>query len=226
MSTSMVKNITSFNWDLYNNFSPVIKTGHMNSAALVKMMAYCNVAFCSKQSMLKREHEWGVLVSFLYELFQAVFLMRVNLSLGEKDITDAVFDAYLAYLGTNPVVERKIIDTTMKPQRVMVVRLQHSPSRVIDFVIEPQGDRRVLSMVTQFDGKSSVGPLIRLDELVADVCSVSIDTLMHVLCRVELFSNNPVRLADQLIPLFGDKEVRSMGRKLIALYVRCLRGKT
>jgi len=218
-------NVTSFNWDLYNNFSPVIKTEYMDPAALVKMMAYCNVAFCSYQSMLKKENERGVLFSFLYELFQTVFLMRVNMSLGEKEISEAVFDAYLSYLGTNPVIDCTIADSGTKPQQAIVVRLQHSPSRAIDCVIEQKGDRRTLSMVTRFDGKPSIGPIIRLDELVAAVCSVSMDTLMHLLCRVELFSNNPVRLADQLFPLFGDREVRSMAGKLLTLYIRWLRGK-
>ncbi len=210
-------NITSFDWDLYNNFSPVIKTEYMDPAALVKMMAYCNAAFCTYQSILKKENESGVLISFLFELFQIVFLMRVNMSLGEKEIKEAVFDAYLSYLGTNPVIERKIADSAMKRQRAIVLRLQHSPSRAIDCVIEQKDDRRTLSMVTRFDGKPSVGPIIRLDELVTEVCSVSMDTLMHLLCRVELFSNNPVRLADQLIPLFGDRKVRSMARKLVKL---------
>jgi len=218
-------NVTSFNWDLYNNFSPVIKTEYMDPAALVKMMAYCNVAFCSYQSMLKKENKRGVLFSFLYELFQTVFLMRVNMSLGEKEISEAVFDAYLSYLGTNPVIDCTIADSGTKPQQAIVVRLQHSPSRAIDCVIEQKGDRRTLSMVTRFDGKPSIGPIIRLDELVAAVCSVSMDTLMHLLCRVELFSNNPVRLADQLFPLFGDREVRSMAGKLLTLYIRWLRGK-
>jgi len=218
-------NVTSFNWDLYNNFSPVIKTEYMDPAALVKMMAYCNVAFCSYQSMLKKENERGVLFSFLYELFQTVFLMRVNMSLGEKEISEAVFDAYLSYLGTNPVIDCTIADSGTKPQQAIVVRLQHSPSRAIDCVIEQKGDRRTLSMVTRFDGKPSIGPIIRLDELVAAVCSVSMDTLMHLLCRVELISNNPVRLADQLFPLFGDREVRSMAGKLLTLYIRWLRGK-
>jgi len=218
-------NVTSFNWDLYNNFSPVIKTEYMDPAALVKMMAYCNVAFCSYQSMLKKENKRGVLFSFLYELFQTVFLMRVNMSLGEKEISEAVFDAYLSYLGTNPVIDCTIADSGTKPQQAIVVRLQHSPSRAIDCVIEQKGDRRTLSMVTRFDGKPSIGPIIRLDELVAAVCSVSMDTLMHLLCRVELFSNNPVRLADQLFPLFGDREVRSMAGKFLTLYIRCFRGK-
>jgi len=218
-------NVTSFNWDLYNNFSPVIKTEYMDPAALVKMMAYCNVAFCSYQSMLKKENKRGVLFSFLYELFQTVFLMRVNMSLGEKEISEAVFDAYLSYLGTNPVIDCTIADSGTKPQQAIVVRLQHSPSRAIDCVIEQKGDRRTLSMVTRFDGKPSIGPIIRLDELVAAVCSVSMDTLMHLLCRVELFSNNPVRLADQLFPLFGDREVRSMVGKFLTLYIRCFRGK-
>ncbi|MEI8186261.1 MAG: radical SAM protein [Chlorobiaceae bacterium] len=218
-------NITSFDWDLYNNFSPVIKTGNMDPAALVKMMAYCTVAFCSFHSMLKKENERGVLTSFLYELFQVIFLLRVNLSLGETEIREAVFDAYLAYLGTNPVIECKIADSALKLQRAIVVRLQHSPSRAIDCIIEQTDDKRKLTMVTRFDAKPSPGPVIRLDELIPSVCSVSMDTLMHVLCRVELFSNNPARLADQLFPLLGDREVRSMGRKLAALYMHCLHGK-
>ena len=219
-------NITSFDWDLYNNYSPVIKTEHMDPAALVSMMAYCNVAFCSYQSILKKENEWGVLVSFLYELFQTVFLMRVNLSLGVKEIKDAVFDAYLSYLGRNPVIDCEITDSAMKQQRAIVLRLQHSPSRAIDFVIKQRDNRRRLSMmVTQFNGKPSLGPIIQLDELVGAVCSVSMDTLMHLLCRVELFSNNRGRLADQLFPLFSDKRMRSMTKKLVKLYIHCFRAK-
>ncbi|MEI7818410.1 MAG: hypothetical protein WCI45_14585, partial [Desulfuromonadales bacterium] len=218
-------NITSFDWDLYNNYSPVIKTEHMDPAALVKMMAYCNVAFSSYQSILKKENEWGVLVSFLYELFQTVFLMQVNLSLGVKEIKEAVFDAYLSYLGTNPLIDYTIADSAMKQQRAIVLRLQHSPSRAIDFVIEQKDNRRTLSMVKQVNGKPSAGPVIRLDELVAEVCSVSMDTLMHLLCRVELFSNNRGRFADQLFPLVRDRRIRRMTKKLIKLYLHCLQGK-
>ena len=219
------ENITTFDWDLYNNFSPVIKTEHMDPASLVRMMAYCNVAFFDYRSILKKDNERGMLVSFLYGLFQIVFLMRVNKSLGEKEIRDAVFDAYLRYLGTNPVIDCIVSDTSRKIQRVSVVRIQHSPLRAIDFVIEQKGDRRTLAMVPRFDGKPSSGPIIRLDELVAGVFSVSMDTLMHLLCRVELFSNNPGRLADQLIPLLADRSVRTMGRKLVSLYVRGLLAK-
>ena len=219
------ENITSFNWDLYNNFSTVIKTEHMDPADLVKMMAYCNVAFCSYQTILKKENERAILIAFLYELFQTVFLMRVNMSLGEKEIREAVFEAYLTYLGTNPVIECNMADSAINLPRSIVVRLQHSPSRAIDCIIEQNNDKRTLSMVKRFDAKPSPGPIIRLDELVAAVCSVSMDTLMHLLCRVELFSNNPMRLADQLFPLLGDKDVRMMGRKLVTLYIRWLRGK-
>ncbi|NTW84374.1 MAG: radical SAM protein [Chlorobiaceae bacterium] len=218
-------NITSFDWDLYNNFSPVIKTEHMDPAALVKMMAYCNVAFCSYKSILKKEHEPGILVSFLYELFQTAFLMRVNLSLGEEEIREAVFDAYLVYLGSSPVLECEIADSAKKLRRAIVVRLQDSPSRAIDYLIEEKDGKRTLSMVKRFDGKPSAGPVIRLDELVAAVCSVPMDALMHLLYRVEIFSNNPVRTADQLFSLLGDREVRNMGRKLVALYTGWLRGK-
>ena len=217
-------NITSFDWDLYNNFSPVIKTEHMDPAALVKMMAYCSVAFCSYQSMLKKENERGVLISFLYEIFQSVFLMRVNMSLGEKEIGEAVFEAYLSYLDTNPVIDCSIADSAIKGKRKIVVRLQHSPSRAIDCIIEEKDERRTLSMVKRVDGKPFKGPTIRLDELVAAVCSVSMDTLMHLLCRVELFSNNPLRMADQLLPLLVDRDVRGMGRKLVTLYRGCLKG--
>ena len=217
-------NITSFDWDLYNNFSPVIKTEHMDPAALVKMMAYCSVAFCSYQSMLKKENERGVLISFLYEIFQSVFLMRVNMSLGEKEIGEAVFEAYLSYLDTNPVIDCSIADSAIKGKRKIVVRLQHSPSRAIDCIIEEKDERRTLSMVRRVDGKPFKGPTIRLDELVAAVCSVSMDTLMHLLCRVELFSNNPLRMADQLLPLLVDRDVRGMGRKLVTLYRGCLKG--
>lgn len=214
-------NITSYDWDLYNNFSPVVKTASMDTPALVRMLVYCNVAFCSYRSMLKREGERGALIVFLQELFQLAFLVRVNKTVGQQGIVDTVFDAFLLYQGTHPTIEYRPEKTSQKLKRAVVVRIQHSPGRAVDCVIEQKDDRRTMTLLARLDGTPPSGPVIRLDELVGAAMSVSMDTLMHILCRNELARNNPGSAVGQFLALLRDRDVRQAAGRLITVYRNC-----
>jgi magnesium-protoporphyrin IX monomethyl ester (oxidative) cyclase len=210
--------ITSFDWDLYNNFCPVVETRSMDTPTLITMMAYCNVAFCNYSSVIKRNSARSVLIAMMKDLFQLCFLLQVNKNLSDEKIMDIVFDAFLRYINTKPVIEYQGKASSKKLSQPIVVNLQHSPGRSIDFVIEQHGNKRVLSLIRRFEGSASSGPVIRLDKLVAASGSVSMDSLMRLLYRNELIRNNPDKMTGQLMSMLSDSDAWSISRKLMSLY--------
>ncbi|HWQ25473.1 MAG TPA: radical SAM protein [Chlorobaculum sp.] len=219
-------NITSSDWDLYNNFTPVIKTASMDTAALVRMLAYCNVAFCNYRSLLKRESERGVVIVFLRDLFQLVFLLRVNKDLDQKAVGKIVFDAFVRYLETNPKIEYRNSPPPPVLKQPFAVSLEHSSGQRVDCIIRQQGDGRVMTMKKVPASEPATGPVISLDEVVTAAWSISMDILMRMLYRNELIRNNPGLTGRQVIALLADRDIRNAGFKLAGLYRSCVQKKS
>jgi len=212
--------ITSFDWDLYNNFCPVVSTRSMDTPTLVEMMVYCNVAFCNYSSVLKRDSIGSMLIAMLKDLFQLCFLMRVNKTLSEQNIIDAIYRAFVRYARRNPEIRYQCGPGGKPLKSPVVVSLQRSPKEAVCFIIEQQGDLRRLSLSLGKEDSLRAGAVIRLDELVAASSSFSMDSLMRLLYRNELIRNNPGRMAGQLVSITGDPVFWSVLRRLYALYTR------
>jgi magnesium-protoporphyrin IX monomethyl ester (oxidative) cyclase len=215
-------NITSFDWDLYNNFVPVIRTAHMENRDIIAMMVYCNVAFCDYRTLLKRNDNRGVLLAFLKDLFQLVFLLRINKNLDRQEAASIVFEAFDRYLGTAPQNE-----FTRKPPPKPLhhptgLCFAHGGQR-IDFVISQQGDQRTMEMRKVPSSQPPAFPVVRLDEVVDVVWSFSMDVLMRILYRNELIRNNPGLTVRQLLALLTDRDVRKVVARLVKLYRGCFR---
>ncbi|NTV21782.1 MAG: B12-binding domain-containing radical SAM protein [Chlorobium limicola] len=211
-------NITSYDWDLYNNFCPVVATRSMDTPTLVEMMVYCNVAFCNYRSVLKRNSSGGVLIAILKDLFQLCFLMRVNKSIQDKEILDTVFDAFIRYAESQPEISYQCRPSDKKLHAPIVVSIQRTPHNAVDFTIEQQGERRVLALSRRFGPSSDTGAVIRLDEVVAASGSLTMDSLMRLLYRNELIRNNPGSMAGQLLSVSADPVFWGVLRRLYALY--------
>ncbi|ABL66580.1 B12-binding domain-containing radical SAM protein [Chlorobium phaeobacteroides] len=210
--------ITSYDWDLYNNFCPVVETRSMDNATLMKMMVYCNVAFCNYWSVMKRNSAGAVLIVMMKDLFQLCLLLRVNKNVGEEQVSSAIFEAFERYLATKPVLEYRG-KASLKPlARPLVVTVEHSPGRSIAFVISQDGDKRVLSLVDRRGGAVAEGPVIRLDELIACANCISMDSLMRLLSMNELLRNNPGRKNELLFSVLQDRDAWRLSRRLLMLY--------
>ncbi|NTW52339.1 MAG: radical SAM protein [Chlorobiaceae bacterium] len=218
-------NITSSDWDLYNNFTPVIKTASMDTADLVRMLAYCNVAFCNYRSLLKRDSERGVLIVFLRDLFQLVFLLRVNKGLDQKAVSKIIFEAFVRYLETNPRIEYRNSPPPPVLKQPYVVSLEHSSGYRVDCFIQQQGDGRAMTMKKVSSSQPATGPVISLDEVVSAAWSISMDILMRMLYRNELIRNNPGLTGRQVLALLADRDIRNAGFKLAGLYRSCVQKK-
>jgi magnesium-protoporphyrin IX monomethyl ester (oxidative) cyclase len=213
--------ICSFDWDLYNNYCPVIETRTMDAATLVSMLAYCNVAFNGYRSVMKRNSSNAVLISFLLDLFQLSFLLRVNKNISDSQISGLLFDALVLFCQQKGGEVEQPAATSCKPLlRPIHLSIRHSARRSLDFTLSERNGNRVLAMVYNQEATRPVGPEIKLDRLIACSCSISMDKLMSVLFRNEWMRNNPGRITGQLLTILGDREVLRFGRKLAMLFLR------
>jgi magnesium-protoporphyrin IX monomethyl ester (oxidative) cyclase len=218
-------NITSTDWDLYNNFSPVIRTASMETPDLVRMMAYCNVAFCNYRSLLKRDSDGAAVLVFLKDLFQLVFLFKVNKTLKGSDVSTIIFDAFTRYLDTHPRIEYAMKASATPLKQPLVFSLEHPSRERIDFVIRQQGPLRVMTMRKLSGSSNAPGPVVKLEKVVEMAWSVPMDILMRLLYRNELMRNNPGRLTRrQAFALLADRDVRQAAFSFFRLYRGSLRG--
>ncbi|NTW36055.1 MAG: hypothetical protein HGB17_07980 [Syntrophobacteraceae bacterium] len=196
----------------------------MNTSDLVRMMAYCNVAFCSYRSILKRGNQGGALLVFLRDLFQLVFLFKVNKTLDGAQVASIIFDAFLRYIDTDPRIEYNPKPSAPRLKQPMEFSLEHPSGQRIDFTISQQGEARVMTMKKVSSSVPAAGPVVSLEKVVASAWAIPMDILMRLLYRNELMRNNPGRLTRrQMFALLGDSDVRQAAVKMIKLYRGCFR---
>jgi anaerobic magnesium-protoporphyrin IX monomethyl ester cyclase len=218
--------ISSFDWDLYNNYCPVIETRTMDSDTLVAMLAYCNVAFNRYRSVMKRNSTKELLLNFLIDLFQLCFLMRVNKNVTNAQIADIIYNALQRLLEhEHGFIEQPALPSCKPLPQPLTLRIRRSPATSITFTLTAKGANRVLTMDAQQEGgvPSINAPEIRLDKLVECACSLSMDTLMSALYRNEWLRNNPGRITGQILSILADPEILRFGGKLAALYIGTFR---
>ena len=222
--------ISSFDWDLYNNYCPVIETRTMDSGTLVAMLAYCNIAFNRYRSVMKRNSPKELLLNFLIDLFQLCFLMCINKNVTNAQITDIIYNALQMLLEhEHGSIEQPALPSCKPLPQPLTLRIRRSPAKSITFTLSAKGANRVLTMAAQQDGKplpAITGPEIKLDKLVDCACSLSMDTLMSALYRNEWLRNNPGRITGQILTLLTDPQILRFGGKLVALYIGTFRKST
>jgi magnesium-protoporphyrin IX monomethyl ester (oxidative) cyclase len=218
-------NIVSYDWDLYNNYSPVVKTACMDALTIVKIMAYCTIAFSGYRSVLRRNSKHGILADLLSRLFSFISIMKVNKSLTENEVRNSLFDAFLMYQEKNPVIESEDNSFSKKQwMETIVISLEHSPGKAIDFVFEQHGIRRNMSIVKRDSEIPTPNAVISLDDLIAFSRAVSIDWMIKVFFTGEILKNNPhlllnsARFVRQLSRLLADRDLWRISRSAVLLY--------
>ncbi len=211
--------IRSFDWDLYNNYCPVIETRSMDNDILIAMLAYCNVAFNGYRSVMKRNSPKAVLLSFILDLFQLSLLLRVNKNISDAQICDLLFNALLLFLEQKQgEVEQPAATSCTVLRQPIHIRIRHSSAKSIDFTLSERNGNRVLAMAARQEATPFTGPEIRIDQLVACSCSISMDKLMSALYRNEWMRNNPGRITGQLLSLLTDREILRFIAKFASLF--------
>jgi anaerobic magnesium-protoporphyrin IX monomethyl ester cyclase len=214
-------NITSYNWDLYNNFCPVVKTGAMSTARLMTMMMYCYVAFFSYRSLMLQKSERGMLIIFLRDLYQFVFLALVNRSLGKQEIESTISEAYECFADTEPDIRYPSATPLKHPLSLF---LEAGGNRRIEFRITQEGDMRVLSIRRAAGNAQGNGPVVSLEAMVEAAASVPAEAFMRFLYRRVIMRYNPApQKIRQVMALLADHDLRRAAAAFYRLYRSCSR---
>ncbi len=185
-------NIVSYDWDLYNNFSPVIRTASMDVQTIVKMMAYCHFAFSSYHSVIRKNGARSILIDLLSRFLTLSLLMKTNKMLSEEEFIDAFYGALAMYSAKEPVIELERDDFTKKKWKSpMVISIEHSPGKAVDIMLDQEGTKRMMRFTERKDERTAPNAVIRLKDLVAYAKSVSVDRINSILCSGEIIKNNP-----------------------------------
>ena len=113
--------------------------------------------------------------------------------------------------------------------KTIVISLEHSPGKAIDFVFEQHGIKRSMSIVKRDSEISTPNAVIRLDDLIAFSRSVSLDWMIKVFFTGEILKNNPnlilnsARFVRQLSLLLADRELWRISRSAFLLYSGALK---
>jgi len=171
--------------------------------------------------VLKRSSERAVLIVFLKDLFQLVFLLRVNKTLDARAVVSIVYEAFLMYLGTNPRIEYRLKSSSETLKQPLVLSIEKASGQRIDFEIRQKDGTRHMTIRKAISDQPGSGPVIRLDEVVDVAWSISMDVLMRLLYRNELMRNNPKLTRKQVLALLADRDVRKAALKMYRLYRNC-----
>jgi len=213
-------NITSYNWDLYNNFCPVVKTEFMSNERLMTMMLFCYVAFFNYRRLLKQENERGMLRIFLRDFCQFVFLALINQRLSKKEIETTLFEAYDCFAGTEPRIEEPAETPLKQPVSIF---LEESGGRRIEFRITQEGGKRVLTIRRAAEAVPVSGPVVSIKTVVEATSSVSAEVIMRFLYRKELIRNNRSVTTRQYIALAADPDIRRAAIAFYRMYRACVK---
>jgi magnesium-protoporphyrin IX monomethyl ester (oxidative) cyclase len=212
--------ITSYNWDLYNNFCPVVKTEAMSNDRLTTMMVFCYVAFFNYQSLLKQKSERGMLLIFLRDICQFIFLIQVNRSLGKREVASIIYEAFDRFAATEPCITAPSKTALKQPVSFF---LEECADHRIEFRITGESGNRMLAIRRASGAAPRDGLVVHVDEAVEAAGSVSMDVVMRYLYRKELVRNNPTTAARQYLQLAIDNDIRRAVVAFYRLYRWCAR---
>lgn len=219
--------VTSLDWDSYNNFIPVIRTEKMGPAEISAMMVYCDLAFATFDSLLRRKRNRDMLLVLLKDIFRNVLILGGNKSLDADEIREIVFNSLLRFAGRadGVVIEAPVPPASATLSHPCVVTLRSAGTKAVDIVLlQAEGKRRLV--VSETDGRETRGrhPVIDLQRLACFARSLKGDLLMEILYRAEFLRNNPGKKRTVLTAFLRDPELLVQGGRMAALLARSLSG--
>ncbi len=221
--------IKSFNWDLYNNFTPVIETESMNAVDLASIMVYSYLAFETLGSLLRRNKQSVMFRVLMNEVFRNLLLLAVDKRLDDREIKEIVFGAFLRFADKQDgvVYKKRPSSSARVLEKPLVVTLQHSPGKGLDITVSQDGEKRVLTVSRNASQtKKRNNPVIQIDRLIDFVRSMHADTLMGIMYRLEYYRNNPDKMPSVLYNILREPGTAVELSKFAVLLARFLSGRT
>lgn len=183
--------IVSYDWDLYNNFSPVVSSHNMNQITVVKMMVYCFISFSGYRSILRKKSVYGIVMELLSRFFTLTLFMKTNKTLTEKVFLDCFHDAFIMFHSRNPSIELEKSSFSEKIwKEPITIRLDLGPKKAIELVFEQHGTKRAMSIIVNKSPSNTPNAVIRMGDLISYSGSLSVDWFISLVCTGEIIRNN------------------------------------
>jgi anaerobic magnesium-protoporphyrin IX monomethyl ester cyclase len=93
--------IRSFDWDLYNNFSPVVETQSMDVRTLKRLYAWCWGRFYVQRAVLEHPGTFELCADLIAILLPLYILCRMDKSNTPEDMRDYLLEVLRAAVGTD-----------------------------------------------------------------------------------------------------------------------------
>lgn len=207
--------IKSFDWDLYNNFCPVVETRDMDVHTLNKMYAYSYGRFVGKVHFSKFMRLG--LLAMIKQMIASYSLMfyasfRINKTYSEEEIKDLIFELYQGATGikfSRDFKNKKKKNLWLKLFKKITVRIKHSPGKSIDFKLTQEKDMRYLSIEDSSDTNFFHGPIwvIELDSIMRLAKRLYPDRFTALASKWALFELGSKANIFKILSLLGSKDV-------------------
>ena len=214
--------IKSYDYDLYNNFCPVVETEAMDLKTLKKMHTYCFVKYFRFTTGLKRKGTLKIIIHCLKPFLGIYMALRMNKTYTNTDVKDEMFESLEEFIGKEYSTKYKKSITPLNWLKTMTIRIVHSPGRNIDFVIRQEEDMRFLVLKKTCDVGCVRGPVIELDNFIKLMASLFPDKLINVLCKGEIIKNNPSHKFKYILSFLMDKSLRGILKNLLLFILKVI----
>jgi magnesium-protoporphyrin IX monomethyl ester (oxidative) cyclase len=160
--------IRSFNWDLYNNFVPVVETRSIDLKTLRRLYAYCYGKFYLDRFLLAKCRNFpDTIASLLGRLHMIHLIARMNTETTREECKDFMYEAVRTGVGRR-------FQTALQPKfslmlalfRSFTIRIKRSPGRQVDIKISSAGKGRNYFIAETQEAGPVKGPVLDLEEII------------------------------------------------------------
>jgi magnesium-protoporphyrin IX monomethyl ester (oxidative) cyclase len=204
--------IRTYNWDLYNNFTPVVETEAMDEKTLKRMYAYCWGRFYAGIYYLDH-YRRTVLLPVIAKIFEILVafthILRSDPSNTEDDVRQYQYEFLKAQ--TDRVISVSCLrrpSAILRLLKYFAVRFQKSPTENIVFNMTSAG-RKVIIIAQEEKKLTAVrGPTIRLKDVARLAGLLSREDIAVLYAQISTWKLNRKSKLGTYGRLLKDKKIR------------------
>jgi len=218
--------IRTKNWDLFNNFTPVVETEAMDDRTLKRMFAYCWGRFYAGiyfQSHRRKAVLWPVFGKMIELMIALYNVCRSDPSNSDDDIREYLYEFLKSQ--TDRVLSVTLIRRPSRVFRwlkVFAVRFRKSPAESITFYATPVDSKVVIIAREEKNAGPGRGPTIPLREMVRLAGLIPSSDVVFVVTRITNWKLNAPRRLRENVRFFSEKTTRRTFRKLAMFALQLL----
>ncbi len=224
--------IRSYDWDLYNNFCPVVDTRDIDAQTITRMYAYCYGRFFG----VGRVHapkfmQLGMHISIQQLIapysFMYYALFKVNKALPEEQIKDLIFETYRGAVGVKHSTDhghKRTANLWLRWCRLVIIRIRHSPGKTVDIKVTHEQGKSTVTIDDTSGDTPPQGPVwvVELDDIMRVAKRLYPDRFAALASRWVLIDVASEATIPKILSSLGNRDVFISFVNLVGLLVKVL----